>query len=158
MRVSGYDSLMNVLRVGESSVRESDLAMMSLLYPGGLDFSVVDTGVKYEILSKVKKLEGEFGFKRFFGDDWDGLVHYDGCEGRDMIRDGHEMQWVMGGDWKAIYRGKQEDKDKALDIFRKYGSPEGFVPIDRNDLSKGWKVNCTPFLFWTASMQESVMV
>ena len=84
MRISGYDSLRGVLKSGESLVRESDLAMMSLLYPGGLDKNVVDAKMKREIFGKVDSLDG----KRFDGDDWDGLVHHDGREiGRASCRE-----------------------------------------------------------------------
>jgi len=156
IRVSGYDSLRNVLGVGESLVRESDLALFSLLWPGGLDRDVVDARARREIFGKVGKLEEEFGYKRFFSDDWDGLVHHDGID-RDLIRGGHEMQWLIGWAWKYLYTGKLEDKDRVLGVWEKYGSPEGFVPADREDLSNGWVPNCTPFLCWTFGMQMAVV-
>jgi len=156
MRFSGYDSLKYVLGVGESLVRESDLATMSLLWPGGLNSDVVDAKMQREIFGKVGKLEGEFGYKRFFSDDWDGLIHHDGCESRDLIRGGHEMLWLIGVLWKYLVTRKQWDKEKAVSAVGKFGSCEGVVPVDRTDLSRGWKRNCTPLLFWTWGMQRAI--
>jgi hypothetical protein len=157
MRISGYDSLRSVLQVGESLVRESDLATMSLLYPGGLDKDIIDARVRRGIWGKLECLEGEQGYKRFIADGWDGIIQHDGYDGRDRIRGGHEMRWVMGGAWKALVTGDQDDKDRAVNVWRKYGSPEGFVPVDRTDLSKGWILNCTPLLFWTLGMQLAML-
>jgi len=156
LKFNGYDSLRNVLRVGETLERESDLASMSLIYPGGLDKRVITPQVGKKIMGRLECLEGEYGFRRFLGDDWDGLIHHDGYEGRDKLIEGQEMLWMIGPTWKYKITGDKKDYDKAKTLRELYGSCEGVIPIDRKDLSKGWKENCTPFLFWTAGMQNLI--
>jgi len=156
LKFNGYDSLQNVLCVGETLERESDLALMSLIYPGKLDRGVITPKIKRKIIGGLDCLEEESGFRRFLGDDWDGLVHHDGLDGRDKLIGGHEMLWQIGSSWKYLITGNRSDYDKAKDVEKLYGCCEGVVPVDRSDLSKGWKMNCTPFLFWTKGMQNLI--
>ncbi|MBU2576161.1 MAG: hypothetical protein KKF50_00385 [Nanoarchaeota archaeon] len=152
LKYNGYDSLQEVLRVGETLGRESDLALMSLLYPGKLDARIITPRASGKIIASLGCLEGGYGFRRFLGDDWDGLVHI----GDDKLVGGQEMQWGIGSSWKYLITRDKDDYDRTIISKEKYGCCEGVVPVDRSDLSKGWQMNCTPFLFWTKGMQSLI--
>ncbi|MCK5612455.1 hypothetical protein KAR91_61855 [Candidatus Pacearchaeota archaeon] len=151
----GMGSLSAVLQKGEAHTREKDLATLSLLYPGNLPEEIITPEIKKKIISDVKDLEGEFGFKRYFNDIWDGKTQYDGCKNHPEFIQGTEMQWTLGLPWMALVTGDESYLKRTKAIKDKYGTlPEGFVPIDRNDLSKGWQPNGTPCLFWSEAMYK----
>lgn len=156
LKDKGYGVLVDVLKVGETYSKGRDSALMSLIYPGGLDEKIIGRGVKRKIVKSVLGLEGEHGFKRFEMDSWDGIMHHDGRDGRDLIVEGQEMQWLMFNSWAYKITGDMKYLRKAKLSRRKFGNAEGVVPVDRNDLSKGWMMNCTGHLYWTESMNKIV--
>lgn len=151
----GRGALSTVLLKGEAHTREKDLATLSLLYPGNLPEEIITPDIKKKIISNVKDLEGEFGFKRYFNDIWNGKTQHDGCKNHPEFIQGTEMQWTLGLPWMALVTGDESYLKRAEAIKDQYGTlPEGFVPIDRNDLSKGWQPNGTPCLFWSEAMYK----
>ena len=130
----GYESLLSILP-NETPTRSSDLALLSLIYPGKLNHNIITRDLKEKILENVKPLIGEHGIKRYLGDTWDGKTN--------SLGKGREMEWLMGKFWYYLCTGDKEHFLEGKELRKEYGSYEGFV----NE-----KPNATSFLIWTEAM------
>ncbi len=97
----GEETLQNLLP-RESETKETDLALLSLIYP----YNVVDESQREQILTAVeKKLVREKGAIRYEGDQY--------------YSNGEEAQWCFGFPWLAIIYKKLNRPDKHAHYARK---------------------------------------
>ena len=89
--------------------------------------------MKKEIITKVRSLEGEYGVKRYIGDDWNGK--------EDKLGLGNEMLWGLGSPWLYLTTGNKKDLEKSRNIVKKFGYVEGVVDGE---------ANCTQLLWFMA--------
>ncbi len=133
----GYESLKNLLP-NETPARSSDLALLSLIYPGKLNHNIITKELKQKIIENIMPLVGDYGIIRYPGDKWDGINW--------SLGEGKEMQWTMGLPWLYLCTGQKEYFEKAREIRIKYRTmPEGFIDGEPN---------CTPFLIWSEAMYK----
>lgn len=130
----GYKSLKNILP-NETSTRESDLALLSIIYPGKLNHNIITKELKQKIIENIMPLVGEYGVKRYIGDKWDGIDW--------SLGEGREMQWTMGVPWLYLCTGEEKHFLQGKELRGKYGPCEGIVE---------GKSNSTSFLIWTEAM------
>lgn len=131
----GYKSLKSILP-NETPTRSSDLALLSLIYPGKLDHNIITKDLKQKIIENVIVLLRDYGVLRYFGDKWNGIDW--------SLGEGKEMQWTMGMPWFYLCTGQKEYFEKAREIKLRYGTmPEGIVD---------GKPNCTSCLLWSEAM------
>lgn len=134
----GYKQLLKTLEFGETKTRNEDLAMISLIYPGKLNEKIITSEIKNDIIRKVQTLEGRWGIKRYFGDQWNGKEN--------ILEPGKEMQWTMGLPWMYLATGEKEYLTRSKKIKDKFGFlPEGIVD---------GKAGHTSFLLWTEAMYK----
>ena len=138
---SGYMALCKILP-WETEGRKSDMALLSLLYPGRLDEGVITSKMKQYILKNIMPLLADndtgriFGVKRYIGDKWDGKSN--------SLIGGNEMQWTMGLPWLYLATGNEKYLERARELKKEFGTlPEGFI---------GGKPNCTPCLLWAEAI------
>ncbi len=132
----GYERLFRTLP-NESNVRSADLALATVLWPG-VSRKIPDE-LREKVLVNLQMLEGELGFRRYLGDDWDG-------EKDRKVSRGEEMQWTMGLPWFGIIINEKSYFDKTAGIKNKFGYlPEGFVD---------GKPNCTNGLIMAEAIYE----
>ena len=133
----GYESLKSILP-NETPTRKSDLALLSLIYPGELNHNIITKELKQKIIENVIPLVRDYGIIRYHGDKWNGADW--------SLGEGKEMQWTMGLPWLYLCTGQKEYLEKTREIKLRYGTmPEGIV--DGNP-------NCTSCLFWSEAMYK----
>jgi len=133
----GYESLKNILP-NETSTRSSDLALLSLIYPGKLNQNIITKALKQKIIENITPLVGDYGVKRYIGDKWNGI---DWSLGK-----GREMQWTMGLPWIYLCTKNVKYFEKAREIKEKFITmPEGIV---------NGQPNSTSFLIWSEAMYK----
>ncbi|PTX55357.1 phosphorylase kinase alpha/beta subunit [Melghirimyces profundicolus] len=96
------EAALNRLLPRESETKETDLALLSLIYPYG----VVNRGTARSILTDVAgKLERTFGVIRYAGDRY-----YNG---------GAEAEWCFGFPWLGLCHAMLGERDKTLEYGEK---------------------------------------
>ncbi len=131
----GYQVLESILP-NETPGRESDLALLSVIYPGKLDSEIITPPVKEQIIANVMPLVGDYGIARFKGDPWDGIA--------DTLGWGSELEWSFLS-WLYICTGDEKYLMRNRELKNEFGVlPEGF--------KKNGEPNCTPCLVWNKSI------
>ncbi len=111
----GHETLQWLLP-NESPDRETDMALLSLMWP----YNIVSPLMQNEILARIKKtLVRTHGLNRYWGDNY-----Y-------RSDNGMSAEWSMGFFWLSIIYTEKGDKDEAREWFllgQKTLTPKGDIP------------------------------